>query len=111
MKVIDWDEALNQVGGDMEFLNEVIQDLLNEAAGAREDIAAAIDAGDFDGVMKAAHRIKGSASYLCCDALRETSKDLQDAGHEAKSMSRIRDLFEEFEVALKDLRMEVSNKK
>jgi len=28
LKIIDWEEAMTQVGGDEEFLNEVLQDLL-----------------------------------------------------------------------------------
>ena len=78
---IDWKEALNQVGGDREFLNEVLQDLLDEAKTAEDDIAASIDKRDFGGVMRAAHRIKGSASYLSCDPLRDISYKLQQSGH------------------------------
>jgi len=79
-KVIDWDEAMNQVGGDKEFLNEVLGDLIQESETAQEEIEAAILVRDYGGVMKAAHRIKGSASYLCCDYLKEVSLILQDQG-------------------------------
>jgi len=38
LKIIDWEEAMTQVGGDEEFLNEVLQDLLTESATAEQEI-------------------------------------------------------------------------
>ena len=75
------ENALEQVAGDQDFLNEVLADLLIESATAEVELQAAINAKNFDGIMKAAHRIKGSASYLCCDQLRDTSFTLQNMGH------------------------------
>jgi HPt (histidine-containing phosphotransfer) domain-containing protein len=65
--------------------------------------------------MKAAHRIKGSASYLCCEALRDISLKLQDAGHEGTAspkdpeqlLATIKTLFEKFVQCLKDLKAEI----
>ena len=119
LKVIDWDEAMVQVGGDQDFLNEVLEDLLSESAQAEEEIEKAISDVDFSGVMKSAHRIKGSASYLCCEALRDISLKLQDAGHEGASgpgdsaalLNKIKALFEEFKSALAALREEIEKKK
>lgn len=82
-ETIDWTNAMVQVGGDEEFLQEVLRDLLNESNTADEDIGRALAANHFEDVAKAAHRIKGSASYLCCNDLREAARQLQDAGHEA----------------------------
>jgi HPt (histidine-containing phosphotransfer) domain-containing protein len=83
LKIIDWDEAMNQVGGDREFLSEVLGDLLQESNTAEEEIYHGIQNQDFTAVMKAAHRIKGSASYLCCEQLRWYSWKLQDVGQAA----------------------------
>ena len=66
------------------------------------------------GVMKAAHRIKGSASYLCCESLKEISLKLQDAGHEGtvnpsnEIMAHIEVLFKEFVLALEALKAEIN---
>ena len=79
--IINWEGALEQVAGDEEFLNEVLADLLTESDTAEADLASSISSKNLDGVMKAAHRIKGSASYLCCDRLRDISLALQDLGH------------------------------
>ena len=118
LKIIDWDEAMVQVGGDREFLNEVLQDLLAESRTAEEEIGEAIKTSDFSGVMKAAHRIKGSASYLCCEALRDISLKLQDAGHDGTTspkdpeqlLVQIYLLFEHFVECLKALRTEIEEK-
>ena len=118
LKIIDWDEAMVQVGGDREFLNEVLQDLLAESRTAEEEIGEAIKTLDFSGVMKAAHRIKGSASYLCCEALRDISLKLQDAGHDGTTspkdpeqlIAQINVLFEHFVECLKALRTEIEEK-
>ena len=118
LKIIDWDEAMVQVGGDREFLNEVLQDLLAESRPAEEEIGEAIKTSDFSGVMKAAHRIKGSASYLCCEALRDISLKLQDAGHDGTTspkdpeqlLIQIDLLFDHFVECLKALRTEIEEK-
>jgi FOG: HPt domain len=108
---------MNQVGGDREFLDEVIQDLLNEATAAEREIGDAIRARDYATVMKAAHRVKGSASYLCCDELMKVSKELQDAGHDATKPGAkdlhepIEDLFRDYKKALDELKREVAPRK
>jgi HPt (histidine-containing phosphotransfer) domain-containing protein len=117
-QILNWEEALNQVGGDREFLNEVLQDLFNESEAAEEEISTGIDNKDFSAVQKAAHRIKGSASYLHCEILREISLQLQEAGHAgtlnppnpAKLLEQIQAMFADFKKALVDLKNEVQNK-
>lgn len=116
LKVIDWDEAMEQVGGDLEFLNEVLQDLLTESDSAQQEIADAIEAKDFDAIMKAAHRIKGSASYLCCEALKDISLRLQDAGRAGTGtpsdelLEEIKTMFETFKSCLVALKATVAAK-
>ena len=38
LKVINWEEAMNQVGGDRDFLDEVLADLLTESQTAKDEI-------------------------------------------------------------------------
>jgi HPt (histidine-containing phosphotransfer) domain-containing protein len=69
---------------------------------------------DTIGVMKAAHRIKGSASYLCCECLKDISLKLQDAGHEGtvnpspEILATIEVLFMQFVTALEALKAEIA---
>lgn len=76
--IVDWAEALSQVGGDKEFLKEVFDDLFTEADAAVDEFVVAIDKKELEDVKKVAHRIKGSASYLGSHRLRELCAKLQD---------------------------------
>ncbi len=97
--IIDWQTALESVSDDKEFLAEVLCDLMAEAEASKTEIAAAIESMDFEAVMKSAHRIKGSASYLACNALKESALKLQKMGQEGKTpadMDNIRDEYAKF---------------
>ena len=73
---------------------------------------------DFDNVMKAAHRIKGSTSYLCCEVMKDISLNLQLSGHDGLAISnedeiistwkKINELFEKFNKSFTDLKNEIS---
>jgi HPt (histidine-containing phosphotransfer) domain-containing protein len=111
---IDWTEAIKQVDGDLEFLDEVLQDLIDEAITAVEDIEAGITSKEFEKIMKAAHRIKGSATYLGCEAIRISSFKIQQLGHDGISQPDSNDLLDQinaeysvFTNAFKDLRKEI----
>ena len=120
MTTIDWGKAMEQVGEDVEFLEEVLQDLLTEAQTSEEEIAEGIVAQNFEGISKAAHRIKGSASYLHCENLRVVSLELQECGHNAHhgkdvnlsaAMSQIKILFERYKKVHQELKDEVASRK
>jgi HPt (histidine-containing phosphotransfer) domain-containing protein len=110
---IDWAKAMETVDSDIDFLNEVIGDLLNEAQTSQEEIEAGIAKPDYSAVSKAAHRVKGSASYLCCENLRQVSLSLQDLGTAAhaspspSTVNEIKSLFEKYKDCVVELRKEV----
>ncbi len=105
-KVIDWTEALEQVGGDRDFLREVLQDLLSEAGTAEIDMTRAVQAGDLGAVSRAAHRVKGSASYLYCEVLKESAQRLVDV---AQTPTTVGTLLEAYRTAVTQLRTEVDS--
>lgn len=78
--VVDWAKCMEQVCDDVSFLEEVMNDLLTEALTARDEIAAAVTAANYVAVTKAAHKVKGSASYLYCGHLRLCAMSMQDLG-------------------------------
>ena len=45
-KIINWEEAMNQVGGDKDFLDEVLADLLTESQTAQEEIGRRVSSLD-----------------------------------------------------------------
>lgn len=77
LRLINWDDAMVQVGDDEDFLAEVLADLEQESVEAQDDIAAALSTKDFDKLMKAAHRIKGSTSYLCCEIMNHCALKME----------------------------------
>lgn len=133
LKTVDWEGALRQVNNDSVFLDEVFADLVQEALEAQNDIDTSLTGlhgennGDarcshFTEIRKAAHRIRGSAAYLCCDALIDVSFKLQEAGHSGSAMECIRanslktetqvlTMFKCYKKCLADIQEEIEKKK
>lgn len=116
VKSIDWEEALSQVGGDQNFLFEVLNDLLTETRTAEDDIARSLNINDFSGILRACHKIIGSASYLSCVNLKGVTVKLQEAAYAGANhppnpeeiLNNSRELFKQFRAAVVDLRTEIS---
>eukprot|EP01039_Chlorochromonas_danica_P006092 gene6092-6709_t len=87
-EIIDYDKAMEQVGGDVDFLKEVLGDLLQEADEAESQLNTYVKEENADEVRKAAHRIKGSASYLFCERLRKVAFALQDKADEIVALNK-----------------------
>lgn len=112
--LVEWDAVLASVGGDEDFLAEVLGDLITEAAGVCEEIEAGFASADIAVITKAAHRIKGSASYLCCVALRDAAQALQYAGQQAKdegALDSLRALFDTFKDVMSRTRSAIDRRK
>ena len=132
LKVICWESAMSQVCDDVDFLNEVLADLIVEIQTAQNDIENAIANGDFETTMRAAHSVKGSTSYLRCEILRDLSFKLQLLGKNGllimsnsqlsgspstqviqfpdsieENWDKIREYFESFKTAFIDLKHEI----
>ena len=82
---IDWSMALEQVHGDQAFLKEILGDFTKESDDAMNNILDGMRSRQFMMVMKAAHQIKGSASYLYCMDIRRCASRLQDLSNEGMS--------------------------
>ena len=95
--IIDWSSALEAVGDDREFLSEVLTDLMMEATTTITEITNAIATKDFDAVMRSAHRLKGSASYLHCNAVKESAFKLQKMGQSGKTETDLEAIKVEFQ--------------
>ncbi len=80
--VIKWNEAMQQVGDDEEFLRELLGDLKSEAQNQINTIQGIIanpaDTPYFR-IKCAAHAIKGAAANLFCEKLRAAAHDLEKA--------------------------------
>jgi len=83
---LEWDRdfALEQSGGDEGMLAEML-DLLRESAAADlSRIRDAIGNGDADGLMLAAHSLKGAAASMAVEKLRAAAYELECAGREGR---------------------------
>lgn len=84
--VIQWEDAMQQVGDDEEFLRELLNDLRNETDTQLATIAAIIQSpqdAPYHRIMRAAHVIKGAAANLMCGQLRQASYNLEQAASRA----------------------------
>lgn len=117
-EIIDWKNARHQCGDDEELLSEVIQDFMAEADSARVAFERAMKSNNFLSIEQEAHKIKGTASYLHCPELVAVSLQLQEKGHEgvsgrgnaAKLWKDVEKLYDNFVIALREFRSEVSSK-
>jgi len=84
-KVIDYDIAVNEFGGNAGLLNDVIKKFLLQAAEQMKIIEAALKAGDTALIGQQAHKLKGAAANL-------TAKRLSDKAHEIELKGKADDL-------------------
>lgn len=90
-EVIDWDEAMEQCGDDEEFLRELLADLRDETdtqvAKIEETIRNPTEQ-PFHRIMRASHVIKGAASNLMCQQLRQAAMELEQAASNANDLDQ-----------------------
>ena len=77
-----WDKtgALNRIGGDTQLLQELCQIFLEESPKLLQKLRQAVAAGDADGVMRAAHSLKGESSYLGAGGTSQAARQLEEMG-------------------------------
>ncbi len=79
---IDRAEALERLGGDAAFLDELLDLYDQEYAEKSKALEAAIGAGDADSVRALGHGLKGASANLSLPALRQAAADMEAAGRE-----------------------------
>ena len=83
-------EALDRIGGDEDLLRDLCHIFLEESPKLLQKLQQAIAAGDTDGVMRAAHSLKGEAGYLGADGTSHAARQLEEMGQK-KDLSRAGD--------------------
>lgn len=78
--VVDLERALSRVAGDEEMLHELAEIFLAESPGWLEQIEAAVNEENADGVFRAAHDIKGSTDVFCAESATQAAKQLERMG-------------------------------
>ena len=91
---------------------------MEEAETAKNDIKQGLESVNFDEINKAAHRLKGSAAYLGCEAMRDSMMTIQyeskkgtsmDEAQKQELLSFLQKEYDGFLVKLKNLQDEVNN--
>lgn len=92
LKATSWNReaALGRIGGDEELLGELCHIFLEESPKLLQKLKQSVETGDVDGVMRAAHSLKGEASYLGADGTTQAARQLEEMGHN-KDLSRASD--------------------
>jgi CheY-like chemotaxis protein len=100
------DEALGRIGGDEDLLRDLCHIFLDESPKLLKTIQDAVAAGDAESVMRAAHSLKGEASYLGAAATTTAARQLEEMGHN-HDLSRAGPLLTSLERAIKNLQAEL----
>lgn len=100
---IDRAEALERIGGDAAFLDELLDLYDQEYDDKAKALAAAIEAGDAELVRTLGHGLKGASANLSLPALRQAAADLEAAGREA-DLASARAALERLEKAYRALK-------
>ncbi len=83
---LQWDRnfALEQSGDDEDVLAELLDMLRESAAADLRRIREAIEESDPEGLMHAAHSLKGAAASMAVEKLRAVAYDLECAGRDGR---------------------------
>ncbi|MCX6560339.1 MAG: Hpt domain-containing protein [Candidatus Aminicenantes bacterium] len=79
---LDRAEALERIGGDEAFLDELLALYDEEYAAKSAAITSALEAGDLDQVRSLGHGLKGASANLSLPGLREAAQAIETAGRE-----------------------------
>ena len=84
MSDLEWNRefALEQTGGDEELLTELLTLFVDSSAADFASLCEAIEAGDAEGVVRAAHSLKGAAASLGLEAIRALALDMETAARQ-----------------------------
>jgi DNA-binding response OmpR family regulator len=74
------EEALARVAGSEEALIEIIELFVRDVPGLRAEIARAAGQADAEGLKRAAHRLRGSASFFAAEPVVQTARVLEAMG-------------------------------
>jgi len=80
--LIDYEGALDRLGGDEEFLHELLQELCKQIDESSEEITKLLEQNDFHGINRVGHGLKGASSNLDVTSVAVLSKNLEEAAAE-----------------------------
>lgn len=79
---INFQEALQRMGGDENFLVELISDYLDEFKEYYSGLVGAVNDNDFEKIAVIGHTLKGSSAMLSLTLMHRFSVQMEKAGKE-----------------------------
>lgn len=87
LEVIDsitFNTLLDSLGGDTDFLNELVEAYLSTTPGILNDMHTALAAGDAPGLQRAAHSLKSGSASLGALLFAAQCKELEESSRQGK---------------------------
>ncbi len=76
----DEQALMDQVDGDVQFLEETIAMLDDDAPGLLNEIRSAAASGDAEALVKAAHKLKGMVANFCAAPAEAAAREVEMTG-------------------------------
>ncbi len=92
--LIDYNEALERLGGDEEFLVELLGELSNQITDNLATLESKLETGDFEGIGRIGHGLKGASANLDVKGIARLSEQLEHKAEE-KNAEVIREIISE----------------
>ncbi len=96
-KLLDYNDALERWGGDEEFLNELLEELLGQVDENLTQIEKALKSQDYENLKSLAHSLKGASANLNVTRMAAHFKELENRGNE-QNIAGADDLLERVKV-------------
>jgi HPt (histidine-containing phosphotransfer) domain-containing protein len=77
-------QTLEMVGGDLEFVGQLVDEYRVDGAGRVADMRTALAAGASEDLRRAAHTLKGSSASLGANALAAACREVEVAARESR---------------------------
>ncbi len=106
-KVFDYHHILEQLGGDSELLEQLVDIFIQDAPGRLERIRQSLETEDWDGLEQTVHTLKGSAASVGANRLLHSVHKLNQACKN-KEQHRASSLLSQVETDLRTLRQRLN---
>ncbi len=80
--IIDYESALERIGGDREFLDELLGIYSEEFISSMGTLEKALQGKDFTSIQEVGHSLKGSSANLSLLQLRDHAHQIEKAGRD-----------------------------
>jgi two-component system, sensor histidine kinase and response regulator len=98
-QAVNWNAALEYVGGDKDLLRELFQVFIEECPRWRSDLHQAVGAGDAEKLQRSAHKLQGALVNFGADSAAGAAMALERLG-KSRMLAGAETLLEKLELEL-----------